>query len=117
MLIQTNAPKADRSVVPVEGPITSPAITSLANTSSANPGGAIASSRSPYGPNNEQLPERLQEALCRLELQFSSESESSRRQETRRIKQAHQFWRGLQYLWWDERDQNWHLPFAMGTMS
>ena len=26
------------------------------------------------------------------------------------IKQAHQFWRGLQYLWWNERDQNWHLP-------
>jgi hypothetical protein len=29
----------------------------------------------------------------------------------RRIKQAHQFWRGLQYLWWSEQDQNWHLPF------
>jgi hypothetical protein len=37
--------------------------------------------------------------------------ESTRRQEVRRIKQAHQFWRGLQYLWWNERDQNWHLPF------
>ena len=36
---------------------------------------------------------------------------ASRRQEIRRIKQAHQFWRGLQYLWWNERDQNWHLPF------
>ncbi|MGH9700475.1 MAG: hypothetical protein ACRD52_13595, partial [Candidatus Acidiferrales bacterium] len=33
------------------------------------------------------------------------------RAEIRRIKQAHQFWRGLQYLWWSERDQNWHLPF------
>jgi hypothetical protein len=29
----------------------------------------------------------------------------------RRIKQAHQFWRGLQYLWWNEADQNWRLPF------
>ena len=66
---------------------------------------------SPYGPNNEKLPERLQDALRRLILQFSTESELSRRQEIRRIKQAHQFWRGLQYLWWDERDQNWHLPF------
>jgi hypothetical protein len=37
--------------------------------------------------------------------------ESTRRQEVRRIKQAHQFWRGLQYLWWNGRDQNWHLPF------
>ena len=43
--------------------------------------------------------------------QFSYESEGTRRQEVRRIKQAHQFWRGLQYLWWNERDQNWHLPF------
>ena len=64
-----------------------------------------------YGVNNEQLPERLQEALRRLVQQFSTESEASRRQEIRRIKQAHQFWRGLQYLWWNERDQNWHLPF------
>jgi hypothetical protein len=49
--------------------------------------------------------------LRRLVYQFSTESESTRRQEVRRIKQAHQFWRGLQYLWWNERDQNWHLPF------
>ncbi len=64
-----------------------------------------------YGLNNEQLPDRLQEALRRLVFQFSTESELSRRAEIRRIKQAHQFWRGLQYLWWNERDQNWHLPF------
>jgi hypothetical protein len=63
------------------------------------------------GANNEQLPDKLQEALRRLVYQFSTESESTRRQEVRRIKQAHQFWRGLQYLWWNERDQNWHLPF------
>ena len=50
-------------------------------------------------------------------LQFSTESELSRRQEVRRIKQAHQFWRGLQYLWWDERDQNWHLPFEQKLMD
>jgi len=49
--------------------------------------------------------------LRRIVQQFSTESELSRRQEIRRIKQAHQFWRGLQYLWWSERDQNWHLPF------
>ena len=64
-----------------------------------------------YGPNNEQLPERLQEGLRRLVSQFALESEPTRRQEIRRIKQAHQFWRGLQYLWWSEWDQNWHLPF------
>ncbi len=73
--------------------------------------GDTGDSPNPLGPNNEQLPDRLQEALRRLVFQFSTESELSRRQEIRRIKQAHQFWRGLQYLWWSERDQNWHLPF------
>src|SRR5271154_5021004 len=90
---QTTTPNANPGVTPVEGP--APA----------------AQSTAPFGLNNENLPERLQEALRRLVLQFSTESESSRRQEIRRIKQAHQFWRGLQYLWWSERDQNWHLPF------
>jgi hypothetical protein len=74
-------------------------------------GAASTQSGSPFGANNEQLPERLQSALRRIVQQFSTESESTRRQEIRRIKQAHQFWRGLQYLWWSERDQNWHLPF------
>jgi hypothetical protein len=93
MPTQTPIPNANPAITPVESP--APA------TQSA----------SPFGLNNENLPERLQEALRRLVLQFSTESESSRRQEIRRIKQAHQFWRGLQYLWWSERDQNWHLPF------
>ena len=84
--------RPDASIVPVEG---------ATSTQSA----------SPFGANNEQLPERLQSALRRIVQQFGTESESTRRQEIRRIKQAHQFWRGLQYLWWNERDQNWHLPF------
>ena len=89
MSTQTKNQQPNAAIVPVEGP-------------------AAANS---YGLNNEQLPDRLQEALRRLVFQFSTESELSRRQEIRRIKQAHQFWRGLQYLWWNERDQNWHLPF------
>src|SRR5690348_11934762 len=70
---------------------------------------------SDYGPNNERLPEKLQEALRRLVFQYSTES--TRREEIRRIKQAHQFWRGLQYLWWNERDQNWHLPFEQKLLN
>jgi hypothetical protein len=118
-----NPPQADPAIVPVEGP-RAPADTN------ANRGGILRSAQddevagmgsagmgSPYGPNNEQLPGRLQEALRRLVFQFGTESELSRRQEIRRIKQAHQFWRGLQYLWWDERDQNWHLPFEQKLMD
>lgn len=99
---------ADPAIVPVEGP--APEIDEAARASGRG-------STSAYGPNNEQLPERLQEALRRLVFQFSTESELSRRAEIRRIKQAHQFWRGLQYLWWDERDQNWHLPFEQKLMD
>jgi hypothetical protein len=95
---ETNAPAAEEAnaaIVPVEG--------------STAPDAAPAQGL--YGANGEQLPERLQAALRRLVLQFSSESDHARRTEIRRIKQAHQFWRGMQYLWWSERDQNWHLPF------
>jgi hypothetical protein len=93
------AEEANAAVVPVEG--------------STAPDAAPAQGR--YGPNGEQLPERLQGALRRLVLQFSTESDHARRTEIRRIKQAHQFWRGMQYLWWSERDQNWHLPFEQKT--
>ena len=131
MSTRTKVTAADPSIVPVEGPIqgwagaqkqiprTAPRAPENREKSNSardsarddNEGRSGAATASPYGVNNEHLPERLQEALRRLVLQFSTESELSRRQEIRRIKQAHQFWRGLQYLWWDERDQNWHLPF------
>jgi len=98
----------DPAVVPVEGPAasntTDPSVALLPRDD--NPGRIVT-----YGPNNEQLPDRLQEGLRRLVSRFALESEPTRRQEIRRIKQAHQFWRGLQYLWWSEWDQNWHLPF------
>jgi hypothetical protein len=103
MPIEKAAAKANSAFVPVEGPV--PVAMGQDGQSSG------AGQNHPYGANNEQLPERLQAALLRLVHQYSFESESTRRQEVRRIKQAHQFWRGLQYLWWNERDQNWHLPF------
>ena len=104
MPIEKSVPKANSAFVPVEGPVPA-AVNPRGNAGAANAG------QNPFGGNNEQLPERLQAALRRLVQQYSVESESTRRQEVRRIKQAHQFWRGLQYLWWNERDQNWHLPF------
>ncbi|HUJ33252.1 MAG TPA: hypothetical protein VLY23_18365 [Candidatus Acidoferrum sp.] len=133
MSIDKNYAVADPAIVPVEGPVRPTSVV-------PPPGGAAGSRRdtpagdsrtsparpnppveredqSLYGANNEQLPERLQDALRRLVFQYSFESESTRRQEVRRIKQAHQFWRGLQYLWWNERDQNWHLPFEQKLMD
>jgi hypothetical protein len=143
MPTKTKFPKADPAIVPVEGPAQqSGERGGLAQGLPSGEAGREAPRRfaprddnenqkrttaiddssasgaaSDYGANNEQLPERLQEALRRLVFQFSTESEVARRQEIRRIKQAHQFWRGLQYLWWDERDQNWHLPFEQKLMD
>lgn len=143
MSIDKSYAEADPAIVPVEGPVEGPAGSSVErrvpSTSVVPKNGATGKRRdqpagssrtSPdrpallpgaeggaYGPNNEQLPERLQEALRRLVFQYSYESEATRRQEIRRIKQAHQFWRGLQYLWWNERDQNWHLPFEQKLLD
>ncbi|MGA7031186.1 MAG: hypothetical protein WBY24_21280, partial [Candidatus Acidiferrales bacterium] len=129
MPTQKSFSAADPAIVPVEGPVGSNggAVAALPNREAGvrsnkrggDPGrkaqlsvdSEATGAAGAYGPNNEQLPERLESALRRLVHQFSFESESTRRQEVRRIKQAHQFWRGLQYLWWNERDQNWHLPF------
>jgi hypothetical protein len=109
MPTQKSFSAADPAIVPVEGPVLSEG--NAASGAEAKQRSRLAAQRNPYGPNNEQLPEKLEGALRRLVYQFSFESEGTRRQEVRRIKQAHQFWRGLQYLWWNERDQNWHLPF------
>jgi hypothetical protein len=139
MSIDKNYTEADPAIVPVEGPAGTSVEGRVRSTSVVPQNGATGKRRdqpagssrtSPdrpaflsgeesgaYGPNNEQLPERLQEALRRLVFQYSYESEATRRQEIRRIKQAHQFWRGLQYLWWNERDQNWHLPFEQKLLD
>jgi uncharacterized protein (UPF0212 family) len=138
MSTQTRIPNANPAIVPVEGPAPSavakrdPSAEKQrrrlpflrqgkqddgASGGTAGDGAQVETGANPYGANNEQLPERMQEALRRLVFQFSTESELSRRQEIRRIKQAHQFWRGLQYLWWDERDQNWHLPFEQKILD
>jgi hypothetical protein len=118
MSTQKQIPMADPAIVPVEGPTQAgragsgfASATNASREMTDRASTSVASAANPFGVNNEQLPDRLQEALRRLVFQFSTESESTRRQEVRRIKQAHQFWRGLQYLWWSEQDQNWHLPF------
>lgn len=109
MPTQKSFSPADPAIVPVEGPVLSEGNAAAGREGKRERRTAV--QINPYGQNNEQLPERLEGALRRLVYQFSFESEGTRRQEVRRIKQAHQFWRGLQYLWWNERDQNWHLPF------
>jgi hypothetical protein len=67
--------------------------------------------RRPYGPNNEQLPAGLQQALKGLVDELARENIYARRQEIRKVRQARLFWKGKQYIWWSERDQAFHTPF------
>ncbi|HUJ41278.1 MAG TPA: hypothetical protein VLW54_12090 [Candidatus Acidoferrales bacterium] len=65
----------------------------------------------PYGPNNETLPDPLQNALKSLVDELARENIYARRQEIRKVRQARLFWKGKQYIWWSERDQAFHTPF------
>lgn len=65
----------------------------------------------PYGPNNETLPDNLQNALKGLVDELARENIYARRQEIRKVRQARLFWKGKQYIWWSERDQAFHTPF------
>lgn len=64
-----------------------------------------------YGANNEDLPGRLQAALRALVEELARENTYARRQEVKKVRQARMFWKGQQYLWWNEQDQNFHTPF------
>lgn len=66
-----------------------------------------------YGPNNETLPDEYQNCLKFLLDTYKNEGQSTRRSELRRIRQAREFWKGLQYIWWNENDARFHLPFEL----
>ena len=57
------------------------------------------------------LAPELQSALRELVLQYELECDAVRRQYVRRFREAEEFWRGNQNLYWGERDFRWHTPF------
>src|SRR5271166_2230834 len=66
------------------------------------------------GPNLERLEEERPElvnALRELVRQYRMEGVAARRHEIRRIRQARLFWQGMQYMWWNPNDMNWHMPY------
>jgi cation transport regulator ChaB len=65
-----------------------------------------------FGPNNEKLPKKYQDLLKDLLIQaLDAESKEARREEVRRIRQAREFWKGLQYNYYNAEDERWHLPW------
>lgn len=67
--------------------------------------------RADYGPLYEKLPADLVSALRDLKNRFKSESSTARRDEVKKIRQAREFWKGIQYIFWSEVDQKWKTPF------
>lgn len=58
-----------------------------------------------------QYSEAIQQALVALSEQYEFESDAVRRHHVRRFREAEEFWRGNQILFWAERDCRWHTPF------
>lgn len=67
-----------------------------------------------YGPNNEQLPEKLQSALKMLIDQFRIEGLVARRHEILKVRRARYYWQGIQYLWFDWNEFDWRVPTQGG---
>ena len=67
-----------------------------------------------FGPNFEQLPERLKKALWRIITELELEDDLARRRELRNILQRRLFFKGRQFDWWSETDGQY---FPAGVTS
>jgi len=62
-----------------------------------------------YAPVSEPS-EKIQRALAELVREYEMESDQVRRHFVRRFREAEEFWKGLQHIYWSERDWAWHSP-------
>ncbi|HVA64315.1 MAG TPA: hypothetical protein VNF74_11370 [Terriglobales bacterium] len=56
-------------------------------------------------------PEALQAALREMVRGYELESDAVRRHKVRLWREAEEFWRGNQNIWFSAKDSNWHTPF------
>src|SRR6185437_11674986 len=68
----------------------------------------------PYGPNNVNLPQDMQDALRSMCQEFAKEGLVSRRHEILRCRRARFYWQGQQYLWFDWDNFDWQVPYQGG---
>ncbi len=89
--------------------------TASAPRTSAAPHSSSPTPEPPEGISSSHPPTALspalQSALRDLVRQYELECDSVRRQYVRRFREAEEFWRGNQNLYWGERDFRWHTPF------
>jgi hypothetical protein len=65
----------------------------------------------------QEIPEDMQRALQALVEAYELECDSVRRHYVRRFREAEEFWRGNQNLYWSEADYQWHTPFDRALES
>lgn len=63
------------------------------------------------GAEPVQIPADMQDALRALVREYELESDSVRRHYVRRFRQAEEYWRGNQHLFWNAREFRWNTPF------
>jgi hypothetical protein len=85
--------------------LSAPTVTSTA----AAEGDATAPGRP--GTEPTPIPSDMQDALRSLVREYELESDSVRRHYVRRFRQAEEYWRGNQHLYWNEREFRWNTPF------
>lgn len=64
-----------------------------------------------YGKFMEGLPDAIKSSLRSLIAEMKDETLSARREEVKKAKQAREYWKGVQNIWWAESDQEWRFPF------
>lgn len=64
-------------------------------------------------PNNRELEKNEPEivaALKSISTDLARQAIVARRWQIRRVRKAELYWQGIQYIWWNTADQQWHLP-------
>ncbi len=61
--------------------------------------------------NNSELPEELQQCLKMLVVKFAGQDKFSRRFEVKEAKRQRYYWRTMQYLLWNSKEQSFQFPF------
>jgi hypothetical protein len=64
-----------------------------------------------YGRFMENIPDGVKQSLRSLIAEMKDETLSARREEVKKAKQAREYWKGVQNIWWAESDQEWRFPF------
>ena len=62
-----------------------------------------------YGEWNEKLPEELRNELMELDKKFVAEDRFARRMEVQDARRQRYFWRSLQNLYWDWKNEGWQV--------